>query len=59
MKENELYPTDFTYKYPVAGEVNAKVSVHTFDVDTKRTKKMDLEVNNEDYIPRIKFTPDA
>lgn len=59
LKENELYPGEFSYKYPVAGEKNSKVSVHTFNVETKVTKKMDLLVNAEDYIPRVRFTQDA
>ncbi|MDO5571877.1 MAG: S9 family peptidase [Bacteroidales bacterium] len=58
IKENELYPGYYSYKYPVSGEANSKVSVHTFNMDTKVTKKMNLLVEEEDYIPRIKFTKD-
>lgn len=58
LKENELYPGEFSYKYPVAGEQNSKVSVHTFNVENKVTKKMNVQVDGEDYIPRVRFTQD-
>ena len=58
LKENELYPGTFSYKYPVSGETNSNVGVYTFDITTKRTKKMDVEVKQEDYIPRVVFTTD-
>lgn len=58
LDENTLYPGEFSYKYPVAGEVNSTVSVHTFNVENKVTKKMDLLVGEEDYIPRVRFTQD-
>ena len=58
LKENEVYPGTFSYKYPVAGEVNSKVSVHTFDINTKKTQKIDLDIASEDYIPRVLFTQD-
>ena len=58
LKENELYPGTFSYKYPVSGETNSNVGVYTFDITTKRTKTMDVEVKQEDYIPRVVFTTD-
>ncbi|MDR1119818.1 MAG: DPP IV N-terminal domain-containing protein [Dysgonamonadaceae bacterium] len=51
-----LYPTLQSYKYPKAGEKNATVSVHAYNVDTKDVKKMDLPVASDNYIPMIKFT---
>ncbi|MGL4293560.1 MAG: S9 family peptidase [Bacteroidales bacterium] len=59
LKENALYPGEFSYKYPVAGEKNAKVGVYTFNVENKVTKKMNVQVDDEDYIPRVRFTTDA
>ena len=35
MKQYSLYPGSFTYKYPVAGEPNSKVTVHSYDVDNR------------------------
>ena len=58
LKENELYPGTFSYKYPVSGEKNSDVSVLTFDINSKKTQKINVEVNKEDYIPRVVFTQD-
>ena len=53
------YPGQYLYKYPVAGARNSKVSVHTFDIKSRVIRQMKLELGEEDYIPRIKFTSDA
>lgn len=50
----EYYPGDFTYKYPVAGEANSKVSVYSYDVETRKLKYIPLAENIE-YIPRIAY----
>lgn len=52
------YPGEYTYKYPEAGMPNSKVSVHTFDIKSKVIRKMDLPIDEESYIPRIRFTQD-
>lgn len=56
--EYASYPGAYTYKYPKAGETNSTVSVHTFDIKSRVTRKMNLEMDADGYIPRIKFTPD-
>lgn len=53
--EYALYPGEFSYKYPVAGEKNSSVSVHSYDVDTRKTKEIPLADRNIEYIPRIAF----
>ena len=55
---NALYPGAYTYKYPMPGVDNSKVSVHTFDIKSMVTRKVDLQIDEEDYIPRIHFTSD-
>ena len=55
----ETYPGAYTYKYPKAGGANSKVSVHTFDIKSKVTRKMKLPLDPDGYIPRIRFTQDA
>lgn len=55
----ETYPGAYTYKYPKAGEANSKVSVHTFDIKSKVTRKIKLPLDPDGYIPRIRFTQDA
>lgn len=52
------YPGAYEYKYPKAGEVNSKVSVHTYDIKSHVTRKMDLQIDSDGYIPRVKFTSD-
>ena len=52
------YPGDYTYKYPVPGQVNSKVSVHSFDIKSRQTRRIDLPLDADGYIPRIKATSD-
>lgn len=47
------YPGEYTYKYPVAGARNSKVSVHSFDIKSHVIRQMKLEIGEEDYIPRL------
>ncbi|MDE6215064.1 S9 family peptidase [Bacteroides sp.] len=54
----EKYPGEYTYKYPKTGEVNSKVSVHTFDIKSKVTRKINVPLDADGYIPRIRFTQD-
>ncbi len=51
---SDIYPKDYSYKYPLAGYPNSKVTVHSFDLDTRITKKMELDLENQ-YIPSIEF----
>lgn len=52
------YPGSYSYKYPKAGYTNSKVSVHTFDIKSQVTRKVDVPLGEEDYIPRLRFTSD-
>lgn len=54
----EKYPGAYTYKYPKTGEVNSKVSVHTFDIKTKVNRQVQVPMDEDGYIPRIRFTKD-
>lgn len=47
------YPGEYTYKYPVAGARNSKVSVHSFDIKSHVIRQIKLEIGEEDYIPRL------
>ena len=55
MKQYALYPGQFTYKYPVAGEPNSEVSLHSYDVDNRKTKNLRLPDTRIEYIPRIAY----
>lgn len=54
----ELYPTEYKYKYPKAGENNSVVSIHLFDVASNSTKTVELGAEKDQYIPRVKWTKD-
>lgn len=54
-----LYPTAETFKYPKAGEKNALVSLHVYDVNGKSSKAINLGNYNDFYIARMKWTNDA
>lgn len=55
LTEYSLYPGEFTYKYPVAGQKNSVVSVHSYDVDNRKTKQINLPDSKIEYIPRIAY----
>jgi dipeptidyl-peptidase-4 len=52
---HELYPGSYQYKYPKAGQKNARVSVHVFNIRQRTTKKMDVP-GDDIYVPRIQWT---
>ncbi|QDA59952.1 S9 family peptidase [Hymenobacter jejuensis] len=51
-----LYPIDYRYKYPKAGEKNSVVSISAYEVAAGRTTKMDVGPEPNQYIPRINWT---
>ena len=55
----DLYPKSTTFKYPKAGEKNAVVSLHMYDVNAKNSKEIKLGNYSDFYIHRIKWTNDA
>ena len=58
-EEYAAYPGIYSYKYPKAGEDNAKVSLHSFDIKSRQTRKIDLPLDADGYIPRIQATSDS
>jgi dipeptidyl-peptidase 4 len=54
-----LYPKDYLFKYPKAGEDNSKVSIHIFDVSSSSIIKVDTGKDQDIYLPRIYWTGDA
>lgn len=50
-----LYPAQDVFKYPKAGEVNSKVSIHVYDVENQKDYKVEIPESVE-YFPRIKWT---
>ena len=57
--QKELYPKVETFKYPKAGEKNAEVSLHIYDVTLQSIKNVNLSNYADFYIARLKWTNDA
>mgnify|MGYP003896942059 CR=1 FL=1 len=56
----DLYQTQQVFKYPKAGEKNADVSLHVYDLSSSKSNEVEVEKTYDDfYIPRIKWTNDA
>ncbi|GHT25486.1 peptidase S9 [Bacteroidia bacterium] len=55
--DGSLHPDFHTYKYPKAGENNSQVACYVYNIDTRDTKKMQVPLDADGYIPRIAFTP--
>ena len=53
----DLYPQEHTYKYPKAGEDNSLVDILIYDVSAKKTKKVNLGSETDQYIPNILWMP--
>lgn len=55
-KFDDLYPDDYTFKYPKAGEQNAWVSVLHYDLPSGETRTMLNGQDKDQYIPRMEWT---
>ena len=53
------YPGLYSYKYPKAGQDNSKVSVWSYDIKSHKAMKLQVPLDADGYIPRIKATADA
>lgn len=53
----DLYPEQYTFKYPKAGEDNSKVTMYMADVSSAKTMSIDL--GKYEYIPRFQWSPVA
>lgn len=51
-----LYPKNYNYKYPKAGEPNSIVEIKLYEYATGNTVKADIGTELDQYIPRIKWT---
>ncbi len=52
---DSLYPTQYSYKYPKAGDANSTISINIYNVKTGKTVKADIGSETDIYIPRIKW----
>ncbi|MCB9184224.1 MAG: S9 family peptidase [Flavobacteriales bacterium] len=56
--KKQLYPSEYRFKYPKAGEANSVVSVHVHDLTSGLDYNVPLGTEDTDiYIPRLGFTP--
>ncbi|MBQ7414771.1 MAG: S9 family peptidase [Prevotella sp.] len=53
------YPGAYTYKYPIAGADNSKCSVWSFDIASRQTRQLQVPLDTDGYIPRLKSTHEA
>lgn len=57
--KGQLYPQDYKFKYPKAGETNSTVEIWFYDLASKAKVKADVGNDTDFYIPRVKWTNDA
>ncbi len=43
---SDVYPSQYAYKYPLAGYPNVKVSVKVYNIDNRTTKTMDIPIES-------------
>lgn len=53
-----LYPIDYRFKYPKAGEENSKVDIVVYNLKNDQTVSLDLGEEENIYIPRVYWTED-
>lgn len=53
----DLYPMEYVYKYPKAGEDNSVVEIFVYDLKSDKTNHIDMGLNKDIYLPRLQWTP--
>lgn len=56
-KWNGLYPEDYMFKYPKAGETNSIVTVHIYDLASGKTNEIKIGEEEDIYIARLQWLP--
>lgn len=59
MYQAQLYPQDFRFKYPKAGEPNSVVSAHLYQLNNGTLRQLDLSQFKHYYIPNVIQTAKA
>lgn len=59
MKAYNDYPGSYDYKYPIAGAQNSTVTLHSYDLKSRATRRLSVPLDADGYIPRIAATSDA
>jgi len=55
---NSLYPEDYKFKYPKAGEANSTIEIFVYNIISTQKKQIDIGLEKDIYIPRITWTKD-
>lgn len=58
-KYKDLYPEQYKYKYPKAGERNSIVQIRIYNVAGKKSILADVGNETDQYIPRIRWSADS
>jgi dipeptidyl-peptidase-4 len=53
MYQSALYPTDYRFKYPKAGEENSQVDIYIYNL--KKEESIKANFPQTEYVPRIKW----
>ena len=56
--DGALYPEDYRYKYPKAGETNSTIELFIYDLSRDQKTPVDIGEETDIYIPRIYWTQD-
>jgi dipeptidyl-peptidase-4 len=54
----KLYPEDYKFKYPKAGEANSVIEIYAYNFITGGNTKINIGEETDIYIPRILWTQD-
>jgi dipeptidyl-peptidase-4 len=56
---SDLYQTQEVFKYPKAGDKNAVVGLHVYDLLSRKRKEINLNRSEEFYIARMAYAPNG
>jgi len=49
----DLYPEEYKFKYPKAGEDNSEVEIFVFNTESHKSEKVEIKTTEEVYYPRL------
>ncbi len=53
-----LYPENYNYKYPKAGEDNSVVDIYIYNLESNQSMRLNTGSENDQYLPRMQWTKD-
>ncbi len=56
LMKNKIYPGEYSFKYPKAGEKNSIVQIWVYDIKSSHTIQMDTGKETDNYLPKISWT---